>query len=97
MGKTSPSGEACGKGVDGCGGRWWAGETSPSPIDNGVVCGMKFDGRRGHSWARKTSPSGGEARGKGVDGRGGRWWARETLPNPIDNGVMRGKDVDGHR
>ena len=39
------SGEARGKGVDGHGGYWWAGEKSLSPIDNGVMCGKDVDGR----------------------------------------------------
>jgi len=33
----------------------------------------------------------------GVDGHEGRWWAGETLLSPIDNVVVRGKKVDGHR
>jgi len=71
-------------------------ETSLSPVGNGIVCGMKFDGCRGHSWVRKMLLSSGEMRGKGVDGHGGRWWAGEKLLSSIDNGVMHGKDVDGH-
>ena len=26
----------------------------------------------------------------------GCWWVGEKLLSPVDNGVMRGKDVDGH-